>query len=84
MPRRLVLTLIALGLTMAISASPVAAAGVVGTGTAGSCTEAAFDTAFAGGGTVTFNCGAAPVTITFTALKLLTADTTSTAAAWSR
>jgi predicted outer membrane repeat protein len=35
------------------------AAGVVGTGTAGSCTQAALTTALAGGGTVTFNCGGA-------------------------
>jgi hypothetical protein len=32
-------------------------AGVVGTGTAASCTDAAFDDALAGGGLVTFNCG---------------------------
>lgn len=52
------------------------AAGVVGTGTAGSCDEAAFDAAFAGGGSVTFNCGAAPHTITFTGLKDVLANTT--------
>jgi hypothetical protein len=41
------------------------AAGVVGTGTPASCTEAALDTALAGGGTVTFNCGgAATITVT--------------------
>jgi hypothetical protein len=51
------------------------AAGVVGSGTAASCTEAAFDAAFIGGGTVTFACGSAPVTITFTGTKVLTADT---------
>ena len=41
------------------------AAGVVGTGTPASCTQAALTTALTGGGTVTFNCGGAatiPVT----------------------
>ncbi len=33
------------------------AAGVVGTGTPGSCTQTALTTALTGGGTVTFNCG---------------------------
>ena len=51
------------------------AAGVVGTGTAGSCTEAALDTALAGGGNVTFNCGGAH-TITVTTEKTITANTT--------
>jgi hypothetical protein len=37
---------------------------VVGTGTAASCTSAAFVAAVAKGGVITFNCGAAPVTIT--------------------
>lgn len=39
------------------------AAGVVGFGFPGSCTQTAFETALAGGGSVTFNCGAAAVTI---------------------
>jgi Zn-dependent metalloprotease len=45
------------------------AAGVVGNGTPASCTEAALQTAVAGGGLVTFNCGqsvATPVTILLT------------------
>lgn len=37
---------------------------VVGTGTAGSCTSAALQSALFGGGHVTFNCGSSPVTIT--------------------
>lgn len=37
---------------------------VVGTGTPASCTSAAFVAAVAKGGVITFNCGAAPVTIT--------------------
>jgi hypothetical protein len=53
----------------------VRAAGTVGTGTPASCDEAAFDTAFAGGGAVTFDCGTGPVTIIFTGTKTLTADT---------
>ncbi len=40
--------------------------GVVGNGTAVSCTEAAFAAVVAGGGAVSFNCGPAPVTITIT------------------
>src|SRR5215213_8951865 len=42
------------------------AAGTVGTGSPASCTEAALDTALAGGGLVTFNCGSSPVQITLT------------------
>ncbi|HNB37154.1 MAG TPA: hypothetical protein PK414_13095, partial [Anaerolineales bacterium] len=53
-----------------------AANAVVGTGSAASCTEAAFDTALTtvnttGGGTITFNCGASEVTITLTTQKLI-------------
>jgi hypothetical protein len=39
------------------------AAGVVGIGSPGSCTQATLETALTGGGLVTFNCGAAAVTI---------------------
>jgi hypothetical protein len=39
---------------------------VVGTGTAASCTEAALTSALTAGGIVTFDCGAAPATITVT------------------
>ena len=50
---------------------------VVGTGTAASCTFAALNAAVTKGGVITFNCGAAPVTIAVTAtMKLPTgADT---------
>lgn len=51
-------------------------AGVVGNGSPASCTEAALNTALAGGGLVTFNCGAAPYTLTLTAVKNIIADTT--------
>lgn len=44
--------------------SPAYASGVVGDGTPGSCTEAAFAAVFNSGGLVTFNCGTEPVTIT--------------------
>jgi uncharacterized repeat protein (TIGR01451 family) len=59
-------TIISLGLiaTISIAApSPAQAAGIVGTGTPASCTDAALNTALAGGGLVTFNCGPNPVLI---------------------
>jgi len=43
----------------------------VGTGTAASCTEAALTSAIATAGIITFNCGAAPVTIPITSTKVL-------------
>ena len=52
------------------------AAGVVGDGTPGSCTETALDAALAGGGSVTFYCGNTLVAIPVTSQKLITADTT--------
>src|SRR6185369_3100237 len=39
---------------------------VIGTGTAASCTGAAFVSAVAAGGVITFNCGADPAVITLT------------------
>lgn len=52
-----------------------AADAVVGDGSPASCTEAAFDSALAtavsGGGTITFNCGAAETTIPFSLVKLI-------------
>ena len=51
------------------------AAGVVGTGTPGSCTQAALTAALTGGGTVTFNCGAAPATILVISQIPITQDT---------
>lgn len=61
------------------AASSALAAGVVGTGTAASCTDAALDAAVAGGGLVTFDCGPAPLTIdisTGTGTKTIDTDTT--------
>jgi hypothetical protein len=51
------------------------AAGVVGTGTAASCTEQALDAALIGGGTITFNCGKAPVVIPVVKEKLIEQNT---------
>lgn len=68
-----VLSLLAFG---ALHAAPAHAAGVVGTGTPASCTEGALNTALAGGGQVTFNCGVAPHTITLTSNKDIAVDTT--------
>ena len=70
--RRLVLPSILVPL---LSASVSLAAGVVGTGSPGSCTEANLVTALAGGGLVTFNCGATPHVITVTSEKAIVADT---------
>lgn len=53
-------------LTALASLSTAATAGVVGSGTPTSCTEAALTAQFAAGGTVTFNCGAGPQTIPIT------------------
>jgi hypothetical protein len=51
---------------------------VVGDGTAASCTEAALRAALAGGGVVTFSCGADPVTIPVTATLQLRTDRDTT------
>ena len=66
------LVAVAAALTVALlHAAPVVAAGVVGTGTPGICTEAALDAALAGGGLVTFDCGTDPVTVTVTSEKTI-------------
>ena len=70
--RRLAVPLVLCG---ALGAARAEAAGVVGTGTPASCTQAAFNAALAGGGTVTFNCGAGAV-IPITSTKTLTTTTT--------
>jgi predicted outer membrane repeat protein len=58
--------LAALLVAAAWSPRPVRADAVVGSGTAGSCIEAALDAALSGGGNITFDCGPNPVTITVT------------------
>src|SRR5512147_850678 len=65
-------SLLVLALMRAASAS---AAGVVGTGTPQSCTEAALDAALAGGGSITFNCGTSSATLTLTTTKTIGVDT---------
>lgn len=75
--KRWLLTILILTLVAgALGTRTAYAAGVVGDGTPGSCTESAFDTALSGGGAVTFNCGANPVTITLTFYKQISANTT--------
>jgi hypothetical protein len=53
--------------TRAQAANTSSPTAVVGTGTAASCTFAALQVAATAGGIITFNCGAAPVTIPVTA-----------------
>jgi hypothetical protein len=60
---------------VSVAPSTTWAAGVVGTGTAASCTEAALGAALAGGGLVTFNCGAFAI-IDISSGKTIAADTT--------
>lgn len=64
-----------LGFMLSLAPQQAQAAGVVGTGTSASCTEAAFDTALSAGGAVTFNCGG-PATIILTSRKIITNPTT--------
>lgn len=65
-----------IGVTLALASfEPVFAAGTVGNGSATSCTETALNTALAGGGSVYFNCGSSPVTITLTSEKVIAANT---------
>jgi hypothetical protein len=68
---------VALATTLLLPGKPTRAAidaGVVGTGTPASCTDAALTAALVGGGTVTFNCGPNPVTLVITE-KAISADT---------
>jgi hypothetical protein len=66
---------IGLLLACAFMGSRALAGGTVGTGSPDSCTESALDAALAGGGSVTFNCGSDPVTITLTGPKTITSKT---------
>lgn len=74
--RATIILLLALASPATLRVDPVHAAGVVGAGTPASCTESALNTALAGGGLVTFNCGAAPHTITLTGNKDIALNTT--------
>ena len=62
-------------LLLASTSGRALAGGVVGTGDPSTCTEGALDSALAGGGTVTFNCGG-DATVTVTSTKTISADTT--------
>jgi len=73
MLRRVGIVLI-LFLMIAAPFNTVHAAGVVGDGTPGSCTEAALTAALSGGGAVSFNCGG-PQTILITSQKTISQDT---------
>jgi predicted outer membrane repeat protein len=59
----------------ALTSKPAEAAGVVGTGDPSSCTEGAFAAALAGGGAVTFDCGASPFTFTLTTSYTISTNT---------
>ena len=75
--RPLLIAALLLALSAALPAPRVAyAAGVVGSGTPASCTEADLAAKLSGGGTITFNCGPSPATIAITSEKLISADTT--------
>ncbi|GAB4171185.1 MAG: hypothetical protein Kow0020_05800 [Wenzhouxiangellaceae bacterium] len=65
-----------LSVLLCFPAVAAVAAGTVGSGTPGSCTEAAFDAALTGGGAVDFDCGPAPVSIVLTSTKNISSDTT--------
>ncbi|MEO7911087.1 MAG: hypothetical protein ABIV47_15695, partial [Roseiflexaceae bacterium] len=67
--------LLALGAVLPVPRA-VYAAGVVGSGTPASCTEADLAAKLSGGGSIIFDCGPNPVTIAITSEKLISADTT--------
>ncbi|GIK56224.1 MAG: calcium-binding protein [Chloroflexi bacterium] len=62
-------------LLLVLLAKPAQAAGVVGSGSPGSCTQSALAAALNGGGLVTFNCGGAH-TMTLTGQQTITVNTT--------
>lgn len=73
--RRAARALLAITLLLALALTPARAAGVVGNGSPGSCTEAALEAALAGGGLVSFNCGPDPHTIVLTSVKTVSSAT---------
>jgi predicted outer membrane repeat protein len=79
-PRRGLAWLVALALValaLPVPAPALAATTVVGNGTAASCTATALAAAAKAGGTISFNCGSAPVTIAVSAtIKIQRVDVT--------
>ncbi|MEW6493385.1 MAG: choice-of-anchor Q domain-containing protein [Cyanobacteriota bacterium] len=72
-PLSLIFTVI---VTLAFTSEPPAfAAGIVGNGTPGSCTEAALNSALVGGGNIYFNCGPTLHTIPVTSEKVISTTT---------
>jgi predicted outer membrane repeat protein len=59
---------------LCIASHAVSAGGIVGNGTAASCTAAALQNRLSSGGTVTFNCGSQPVTLTLTSPLIVEND----------
>lgn len=76
--RELFALLIVYLLTVLISPTPIVAQSnrVIGNGSASSCTEEAFTSALPGGGSISFNCGASPLTIKLNTGKKITVATT--------
>ena len=70
-----ILLVLLLILALLLAARPAQGAGTVGSGTPGSCTEAALNAALSGGGSVSFNCGGSH-TITLTSQKTVNSNTT--------
>src|SRR5579859_3096049 len=62
--------------TFVLTPTTVRAAAVVGSGNPASCTEKALSQSIASGGTVTFNCGTAPVTISIKSPMKISKSTT--------
>jgi hypothetical protein len=69
------LLVVALLLLVLATAAPAHAAGVVGTGTPASCSDAALRAAVALGGDITFSCGSAPLTISVSDDLIIAKDT---------
>ncbi|MCA9917244.1 MAG: hypothetical protein KC445_04795 [Anaerolineales bacterium] len=67
--------LVLLIILAALLVKPASGAGTVGSGTPGSCTEAALNTALSGGGSISFSCGGSH-TITLTGPKTINSNTT--------
>lgn len=70
----LLIALVVALLIVALSARAAPQAGVVGNGTPASCTDAVLSAALTTGGSITFNCGSNPVTITLASRKTINAD----------